>query len=229
VIPLRDENPSATTPVVTRTLIALNCVAFVYEVLVGPDLRGLIMSLGLVPERLTLALHGSESLGPPVLTMITSMFLHGGWLHLLGNMWFLGIFGDNVEDRLGRVRYVVFYFACGIAAAVLHYLSSPHSRLPTVGASGAIAGVLGAYIVTYPHARVVTVVPLFPFFRIMTLPAGLVLGVWFVLQFFSGALSLLGSVEGGTAWWAHIGGFLFGMLLLVVMRPTQRRSQVWVE
>jgi membrane associated rhomboid family serine protease len=224
MIPLRDQNPSQTVPVITRLLIVINAVAFLYELLLGPELRPFIDAWGLVPARLTLALRIGEELVPgPALTALTSMFLHGGWLHLLGNMWYLWIFGDNVEDRLGHVRFLVFYLLAGIVAASLHYALNPLSRLPTVGASGAIAGVLGAYLVAFPRARVVTLVPFFPFFQVMALPAVLVLGLWFVVQFFSGALALGYGAGGGVAWWAHIGGFAFGFVAMRVLGGGRRR------
>jgi membrane associated rhomboid family serine protease len=231
MIPLRDENPSQTVPVVTRLLIAINAVAFLYELLLGPELRPFIYEWGLVPARLTLALRfGEEPVAGPAFTALTSMFLHGGWLHLVGNMWYLWIFGDNVEDRLGHARFLVFYLLAGLVAASLHYAFNPASRLPTVGASGAIAGVLGAYLVAFPRARVVTLVPLFPFFQVMALPAVLVLGLWIVMQFFSGALALGYGGGGGVAWWAHIGGFAFGFIAMRMLGGGRRRtSQRWVE
>jgi len=231
VIPLRDENPSGSAPVVTGVLIAINCVMFVYELLLGVDLKPYIFEWGMVPLRLTLALsRGDEPLGGPAATLFTSMFLHGGWLHLAGNMWYLWIFGDNVEDRLGHLRYLVFYFVGGVVAAAVHYVTNVDSRLPTVGASGAIAAVLGAYMVAFPRARVITLVPLFPFFQIMALPAMLMLGLWLVFQFFSGALALAwSSGAGGVAWWAHIGGFLFGMAAMGVLGSRRRTSRAWVE
>src|SRR5262245_15766395 len=147
MFPLRDENPSQTTPIFGRLIIAANVVAFVYELMLGPELRSYIYEWGMVPARLTLALwYGRESISGPSLTVLTSMFLHGGWLHLVGNMWYLWIFGDNIEDRLGHVRFFIFYVLAGVVAALLHFVFNPASRLPTVGASGAIAGVLGAYI-----------------------------------------------------------------------------------
>jgi hypothetical protein len=165
----------------------------------------------------------------PALTVLTSMFLHGGWLHLAGNMWYLWIFGDNVEDRLGHSRFLLFYLLAGIVAASLHCVFNPASQLPTVGASGAIAGVLGAYLVAFPHARVVTLVPLFPFFQVLALPAVLVLGLWILMQFFSGALSLGSGTGGGVAWWAHIGGFVFGLVVMRLLGGSRRPSQAWVE
>ena len=233
MIPLRDENPSASVPIVTRGLIALNCLLFVYELMLGPDLRGFVYSWGLVPERVTLALRfGEEPWSGPAATLVTSMFLHGGWLHLIGNMWYLWIFGDNVEDRLGKMRFLFFYIVSGVVAGLIHYLANRSSRMPTVGASGAIAAVLGAYAVTFPRARVVTLIPLFFFFPVVALPALLVLGLWFVFQFFSGTLSLASGAAagggGGVAWWAHIGGFAFGMIAIKILAP-RRRSRVSVR
>ena len=201
-------------------LIALNAALFVYELLLGSSLREFMLQWGFVPERLTLALRfGDEPVVSAVLTLFTSMFLHGGWLHLIGNMWYLWIFGDNVEDRLGHGRYVLFYLGGGLVATLAQYAAAPTSPVPTVGASGAIAAVLGAYAVTYPRARVVTIIPLFLFWPIVVLPALVVLGLWFVFQFFSGALALAWSAPGGVAWWAHIGGFLFGMLAMKLLAP----------
>ena len=233
MIPLRDENPSLSPPVVTRVLIALNVVAFVYELMLGPHLRGLFMTWGLVPARISAALAGAAEPISAFSTALTSMFLHAGWLHLIGNMWYLWIFGDNVEDRMGRVRFLLFYIAAGLASGVLHVFFNGDSQIPTVGASGAIAGVLGAYLTLFPRARVITLVPFIVFFQVMALPAVVVLGLWFVFQFFSGAMSLAytsSSQTGGTAWWGHIGGFAFGVLFgrLLALRP-QARSRAWLE
>jgi len=233
MIPLRDENRSASPPVVTMVLIALNCAGFLYELLLGPDLRRFMFQWGMVPLRLTLALQeGGEPLVQAAQPLATSMFLHGSWLHLIGNMWYLWIFGDNVEDRIGHARYLLFYLAAGLFAGLLHVFFNPGSRVPTVGASGAIAGVLGAYLVAFPRARIITLVPFFPFFQVMALPAVLMLGLWFVYQFFSGALSLAWSAAGGggVAWWAHVGGFAFGMAWVGLFgRDRRPRSRVWVE
>jgi membrane associated rhomboid family serine protease len=230
MIPLRDENPSGSSPVVTRAIIAINCVTFVYELLLGPELRAFILQWGLVPERVLMAFRGEESLALPIATLATSTFLHGGWLHLIGNMWYLWIFGDNVEDRLGKMRFVVFYLITGMAAGVIHFLANPASSYPTVGASGAIAAVLGAYAITFPKARVVTLIPLFFFFQIVALPAFVVLILWFVFQFLSGLLSSAWAAggRGGVAWWAHIGGFVVGAIAMKALAPP-KRSQVWVE
>jgi membrane associated rhomboid family serine protease len=225
VIPIRDENPASLAPVMTRILIGLNVGAFFYELSLGPALRDFMMQWGLVPVRLAAGL--ASGLG---ITLLTSMFLHGGWMHLLGNMWYLGIFGDNVEDRLGHFGYLAFYLVSGLVGGLLHYHFNATSEMPTVGASGAIAGVLGGYLVAFPKARVLTLVPLFPFFQLMALPAVVVLGVWFLFQFLSGFLSLAWSAAGGIAWWGHIGGFAFGALAMLVLggrRP--RRSEARVE
>jgi len=225
VIPLRDENPSGQTPYVTYGLILINLLVFLYEASLGPELQAFALQWGLVPRLATAALAGEGdflwNLSVPV---FSSMFLHGGWLHLIGNCWYLWIFGDNVEDRLGHLRYLVFYLGAGVASGALHVAATPTSVVPTVGASGAIAGVLGAYLLMFPRARVVTLVPLFVFVQLLALPAVLVLGLWFVFQFFSGALSLLYTTDqsGGTAWWGHIGGFLFGVVV-TLLSGTRRR------
>ncbi len=207
----------------------LNTAVFLYELMIGPAVREFILTWGMTPLRLTLALQtGTEPLAVPGLTLLTSMFIHGGWLHLVGNMWYLWIFGDNVEDRLGHARFAFFYLIGGVVAALLHFGFHPGSRAPTVGASGAVAAVLGAYAVTFPRARVMTLIPFFPFFHIAALPALLVLGLWFVFQFFSGALALAwaNTGGGGVAWWAHVGGFVFGAVVMRLMgirpRPLAR-------
>ena len=223
MIPLRDENPSLTVPFVTRALIVANTLVFVWEMLLGPELRPFVDVWGLRPEHLLLSLKYQDPAPLHELaTVFTSMFLHGGWAHLIGNMWFLYIFGDNVEDALCHVPYLLFYLASGAVAAGLHVATNAGSELPTVGASGAIAGVLGAYAFAYPGARVVTLVPLYVFFQIVRWPAWLVLGLWFVLQFVLGLGSLGASGAGGIAFWAHIGGFAFGWVAMAVFgrRPT---------
>ena len=167
----------------------------------------------------------------PWLTLLTCIFLHGGWLHFLGNLWFLHIFGDSVEDRLGRLGYLLFYVGCGVAASATHLFTHPSSMVPTIGASGAIAGVMGGYLLLYPHARVLTLVPILFFFQLMVLPAYVFLGVWFLLQFFQGTLSVSSTEASGVAWWAHIGGFATGVLALFLLRnlhalrPPPRRDR----
>jgi len=215
LIPLRDENPAARAPVVTRILIALNLLVFLYEVMLGPDLRAFLFDWGFVPVKFTLAVrYGDLPLLPAVLPVLTSMFLHGGWSHLIGNMWYLWIFGDNVEDTLGHAGFLAFFLAGGVAATLIHYLTGPIAEVPTVGASGAIAAVLGAYLVAFPRARVFTLLPLFPFFQVVPLPAFLVLGLWFLFQFALGLGALGASGSGGIAFWAHIGGFAAGWLVM---------------
>ncbi|HXL14943.1 MAG TPA: rhomboid family intramembrane serine protease [Methylomirabilota bacterium] len=220
MIPLRDQNPSGSFPLVTVTLILVNAFVFLYEVSLGPALTSFLHHYALVPSEVTGSLHfGSVSFPGIATPFFTSMFLHGGWLHLISNMWFLWIFGDNVEDTLGPVRYVLFYLLCGLAAGLTQYAIQPQSTLPTIGASGAIAGVLGAYVVLFPGARIVTLVPVFFFLQIMELPAVIMIGYWFVLQILSGSVAALSPMQGGVAWWAHVGGFLTGIVLVLLLRP----------
>jgi hypothetical protein len=224
MIPLKDINRSNTIPFVTILLIILNGVVFLYELSLGRALSKFFYIYGVVPSfYFNSDYWATTGLWIGALPLFTSMFLHGGWLHFLGNMLYLWVFGDNVEDRLGHFRFIFFYFACGSAAALLHIFTNPYSNLPTVGASGAIAGVLGAYLVLFPGARVLTLVPIFFFFQLIELPALIFLGFWFVMQFFSGAISLTAGNVGGTAWWAHIGGFATGMVLILRNRNRLRR------
>jgi membrane associated rhomboid family serine protease len=220
MIPLRDRNPSGVFPAVTLALIAANVIMFLYEVHLGPGLMTFLKHHALIPAEVTgsfryHAIRYSDTVEP----FFTSMFLHGGWMHLIFNMWFLWIFGDNVEDTLGVFRYIAFYFLCGLGAALTQLAIQPHSTVPMLGASGAIAGVLGAYAVLYPGARVVTLVPIVFFLQIIEVPAIVILGYWFVLQILSGSLTALTPTQGGTAFWAHVGGFAAGALLILVMRP----------
>ena len=220
MIPLRDRNPSGAFPLITLSLILVNTFVFLYELQLGPALGKFLLHYALVPAHVTGSLqYGALSLPDTVAPFFTSMFLHGGWLHLIMNMWFLWIFGDNVEDTLGAFRYLLFYFLCGLAAAFTHFLIQPSSPIPVLGASGAIAGVLGAYAVLFPGARVVTLVPVFFFLQIVELPALVVLGLWFVLQIVSGWFEFLTPMQAGTAWWAHIGGFIAGLFLVLLFRP----------
>ena len=215
MIPLRDTQPSHSSPVVTAVLIAMNVLVFLFQVSLDDYSRNHFIAVyGIIPDRLEY-----ESL-------ITSMFLHGGWLHLIGNMWFLWIYGDNIEDVLGHGKYLLFYLLCGIAAALVHIMLNPYSRVPTIGASGAIAGVMGAYLIKFPHSRILTLVPVFIFVTTMEIPAVLMLLYWFGIQIFSGVGSIGYSnvSRGGTAWFAHIGGFVAGMLLIYLMRTKQRFS-----
>lgn len=212
MIPLRDTLPSRSTPVVTIGLIAANVLAFLYEMSLDPyTLNEFVQTYGMVPERFAWS------------AVLTSMFLHGGWMHILGNMWFLWIYGDNVEDVLGRVRYLVFYLLSGAAAVLLQVVIDPDSRIPIIGASGAIAGVMGAYMIKFPHARILTLIPIFFIVTFQEIPAFLILIYWFVIQFFSGVGSIASAHQGGgVAWFAHIGGFLAGMMLIRLMAARER-------
>ncbi len=219
MIPLRDDNPSELRPVVTIGLIVLCTLVFLWQLSFGRQGgQALVYALGLIPSVLfgINELPPEISLVPPGLTVLTSMFLHGGWMHLLGNMLYLWIFGDNVEDAMGHGRFVVFYLLCGVAAALAQAVPDPQSTLPMVGASGAISGVLGAYLLLYPHARVLVLIPLGFILQTVRLPAGVVLILWFALQFISNLFAPAGS--GGVAFRAHIGGFLAGMLLIALFK-----------
>ena len=217
MIPLRDVIPSRTTPVVTMTIITLNVLVFLYQWSLGD--RGedaFIYTWGLIPADF----H--------VVTMFTSMFLHGGLLHIGGNMLYMWIFGDNVEDQMGRGRFIAFYLACGLIAALTQMFVNSDSTVPMVGASGAIAGVMGAYFVMFPHSRIVTLIP-FIFLQVVEVPAMFFLPIWFLMQFFSGVGSI-GHTEaatGGVAFWAHIGGFVFGVLGGFALRRPERRDPDW--
>jgi len=213
MIPLRDVIPSRTFPFINISLIVLNAVAFLYELsIAGVNFEPFLRVFAMVP---------GDFVWP---TVITSMFLHAGWLHFLGNMLYLWIFGDNVEDRLGHFRYLVFYFTCGIAAAIAHVYMNPNSMVPTLGASGAIAGVMGAYFVLYPQSRVLTLIPLFLFYmRVVEVPAVVFLGIWFLIQFLTGAATV-GVESGGVAVWAHVTGFLTGVAWVIVFR---KRHTEW--
>jgi len=219
MIPLRStERVYSNTPV-TISLIAVNILIFLYQATLSPDaLDRLVTRWGIVPDQLHLS------------SLLTSMFLHGGWLHVLGNMLFLWVFGRSIEDLIGSGRFLIFYLLCGLAAAVVHVVVNPYSRLPTIGASGAIAGVMGAYLLKFPRSRVVTLVTIFVFITTVDIPAAVLLVYWFVVQFFSGTLSLAETdyTGGGVAWFAHVGGFLAGMLLIKLF-PPRRRWRTWYE
>ncbi len=221
MIPLRDSIPSRRYPIVNTGLIALNVLVFLFEfiVLSSDPLQQLIFTWGLVPSEFWQG--GDLRLW---ITLFTSMFLHGGWWHLISNMLALYIFGDNVEDRIGHVGYLFFYLVSGLVASGAHLVAYSESTIPTVGASGAIAGVLGAYLVLFPQARVLTLVPIFYFLRLIEIPALIYLGFWFISQLFNGIFALTAAdvfQSGGVAWWAHIGGFVFGLLVirLIASRP----------
>ena len=233
MIPLRDDVPSQSTPVVTYGLIALNLVVYLYQFSLSLDSRGpgaeafeaLIYEFGVVPCRLTGSCTTVDQFPHPVATILSSMFLHANLLHVLGNMLYLWIFGDNVEDTLGHGRFLFLYLLAGLVAALGQTLVNPSSRVPMVGASGAVAGVLGAYLILFPGATVLTLMMFGIFYRIVHIPAVIVLGFWIVIQIVSGYITVaLGRGEsGGVAWFAHIGGFVAGMLLLFLFRPRQSR------
>ena len=210
MIPLRDVIPSRTFPFVTITIIVLNALAWMLELSFEPrELQLFLFKYGMVPANFHLA------------TLVTSMFLHGSWWHVIGNMWYLWIFGDNVEDRCGHGRFVVFYLLCGIAAALGQVAMNPNSLLPTIGASGAIAGVMGAYFILYPQSRVLTLVPIF-WFEVMEVPAIVLLGFWFLMQLFNaGAVATTSGTGGGVAFAAHVAGFLVGMGGVFVFRKRE--------
>ena len=220
MIPLRDINPRSTMPFMTVLIILANLGAFLYQVSLGPRAgQILVYTYGMIPARVPLAFVGDGiTLVQAFAPLLTSMFLHGGWFHLIGNMWFLWVFGDNIEDRLGHLSYVLFYLVCGVGAGVVHSVANLGSTIPAVGASGAISGVMGAYIVLFPRSRVLTLVPLLFFFFTVQLPAVVLLGYWFLIQFLSGVGSLGMHTQGGVAFWAHIGGFVLGALLVVGSR-----------
>ncbi len=244
MIPLRDNIPSRTVPVVNYTMIGLCAVVFLAQLADESDGRAeLVERYGMVPMRVMqpgepvqiqeVIQEGQqvrqitrEILSPPFtpwLTLLTCIFLHGGWMHFLGNVWILFIFGDNVEDRIGHLGYLMFYLACGLIASGAHLLFNFNSPIPTIGASGAIAGVMGSYFLLYPHGRVLTLIPIVFLIQIIELPAPVFLGIWFLLQFFQGTIAAIGSVTsglptGGVAWWAHIGGFAAGFAITYVLR-----------
>jgi len=223
MIPLKNLNTRTTVPLVTFFLIGANVLVFLYQLTLGPHAaEQFIMTYGEVPRNLQLALSGGKvALSDALLPFFTSMFLHGGWLHIIGNMWFLWIFGPDVEEQLGHFWYLGFYLICGIGSGAAQAAFSWGSRVPAIGASGAISGVLGAYILFFPSSRILTLVPLFIIWFTARLPAWVFIALWFVVQFLSGVNSLgsAAASAGGVAWWAHIGGFLLGVLLALPKRP----------
>ncbi|HOW18126.1 MAG TPA: rhomboid family intramembrane serine protease [Phycisphaerae bacterium] len=244
MIPIRDSIPSRSAPVVNYGIIAVNIAVFLVQLSAGPQAANLIDRYAMIPARVTRPdapvfipeVHYYRTpfgiirrvarqpiLSPPFpayLTLLTCIVLHGSWLHLLGNCWFLYIFGDNVEDRLGHLLYLLFYVFSGMGASLIYWAVDPFSTVPVIGASGAIAGVLGAYFLLYPHAHVLTLIPVFIFPWILVLPAYVFLGVWFLFQFLQGSSALTTGQTGGVAWWAHIGGFLVGGGGLLVLKYT---------
>jgi membrane associated rhomboid family serine protease len=223
MFPLRDTIPSRTFPFVTLSLIVINLLVFFYELSLGPALNDFLNTHGIIPaEYLNINQKNPIQLMVLTLPLFTSIFLHGGWFHVIGNMWYLWIFGDNIEDRTGHFRFLIFYILCGMLAGLTHILMNPHSSIPTVGASGAIAGVMGAYFLLFPRSKILTLVFLFIFIQIIEIPALFFLGFWILFQFISGSLSAgLTENSGGVAWWAHIGGFLIGLILVLFFKRSR--------
>ncbi|HEY6389344.1 MAG TPA: rhomboid family intramembrane serine protease [Candidatus Acidoferrum sp.] len=220
-IPLKDLNPRRTYPVVNTLLILTNVIVFLYELTLSHrQQQAFELANATIPNHIRLALNGHGNLEAALLTILTSMFMHSGFMHIAGNMLFLWIFGDNVEDYFGHFPYLLFYFACGIGSGLAHIVFNYSSPLPALGASGAISGVMGAYIVLYPRARVLTLV--FIFF--IPIPAFIILGYWFLLQFLAGVSSVGAVATGGVAWWAHIGGFLMGMVITGLSLADRKQS-----
>ncbi|SRR5579884_347597 len=222
MIPISDDPVRRTVPIITIALILVNVLVFLYELSLGNRLEGFVQAFGAVPLEITSGrdLPPAAPLGNVYLTILTSMFMHGGWLHLISNMLYLWVFGDNVEDRFGHLGYLAFYLICGAVATLAQVAIAPDSTLPSIGASGAIAGVLGAYLVMFPSARVRTVLVLGIFILIPRIPALLLIGFWFLLQIVSG-LAQIGVAQetGGVAFWAHVGGFIAGAVLALLFRP----------
>jgi len=227
MIPLKDLTPRRSFPVITLLLIVANVLVFFYQLSLPPKAaEALVMTYGLVPVRIQYALSGVHhvTLAQALVPLFTCMFLHSGWMHIIGNMLFLWIFGGNVEDRFGARPYLLFYIVCGLGSGILQALFSWGSKIPSIGASGAIAGVLGAYIVFFPGSRILTLVPLFVIFFLARIPAAIFIGLWFVVQFLSGLGSLNAVNTGGVAWWAHVGGFAIGALIALAAKLETRAS-----
>lgn len=213
MIPIRDAIRSKTFPVVNILIIIANVLAFLWQLSLGPRLKEALLLYGIVPVRYSDPMLSSQfTTFEQILPFFSSMFLHGGFMHILGNMWFLYIFGDNIEDRLGHLRYLIFYLLCGIAAGVIHLYTNWESNLPTIGASGAISGIMGAYLLLYPGSRILTLIPIFFFLQFVEIPAFVFLGYWLLIQLFSA--SLTPKNMGGIAFWAHVGGFVAGLVFI---------------
>lgn len=228
MIPLRHTIPPERRPVVNRVLVAANVIVFVAQLMLGRMTERIIQTFGYMPGRLVDPAAFGYAPWEVGITLVSSLFLHGGFVHLIGNLIYLWVFGGAVEDELGHVRYLFFYVACGAAGSLAHTLLFPQSTIPSIGASGSIAGILGAFLIFRPNARIITLFPLVVYWAMAELPALLFLPVWFGMQFFSGFLSLQaarGTQEvAGVAWWAHVGGFVFGMIVAGVVRMTRKRQ-----
>ncbi len=226
MFPLRDDNPTRSTPYLTVALIAINVLAFLYEFIQGDQGQRVVMQFGFIPIEFTQGVELTpDAYFPSIGTMFTSMFLHGGWMHLIGNMLYLWIFGNNVEDLLGPIWFIPFYLLCGAGAVLLFVATSPNSQIPMVGASGAISGVLGLYALKWPKARVMTAITLGFFIRMVWIPALAVLGIWFLMQLLFAFMSTGNEASGGVAYMAHVGGFLVGLLAALVAKRPERTGQ----
>jgi membrane associated rhomboid family serine protease len=231
MFPLKDLTPRRSFPVVTLLLILINIAVFAYQLSLAPKAgEALINTYGLVPHKIELAFQGKRyTPEQALLPLVACMFLHGGFLHIIGNMWFLWIFGGNVEDSFGAIPYLSFYMLCGVGSGIAQAMFSWGSHVPSIGASGAISGVLGAYLILYPASRILTLVPIIIIPWMVRLPAFVFIGLWFVLQFLSGLNSLdprVAASAGGVAWWAHVGGFLLGALIAIPVRAHGRRADI---
>ncbi len=231
MIPLRDSNRPISIPIVTFVLIGCNALVWLYEVGLGPRLDVFILHYGLVPVRFVLSYRFEGGImDNAIVPLFSSIFVHGGWLHVIGNMWFLWIFGDNVEDRMGHFRFLLFYLLCGIGASLVHVLVDPSSRIPTVGASGAISGVLGSYLITFPRARITTLLIIFVLIRLIEVPAWVFLIIWFLFQFLGASQAGVHGEMGGVAYGAHIGGFLVDIFLTrIIAKRSRFVNRSWEE
>ncbi len=221
MIPFKDDNPTSRFPLITIALITINTAVFIFQTLYPGSFKHSVFAYGAIPHNL-LTFNTVQPIHP-LMTVFTSMFMHGGLLHLASNMLYLWIFGNNIEDKLGYVKFVLFYILCGIGAAYSHSLSDPSSMAPMIGASGAVAGVLGAYLILYPQARVHTLIFLGFFIQIVKLPSFIVIGFWIIIQFINGIVSKGVASQGGIAWFAHIGGFVIGIVLIIVMSGSRKK------
>ncbi len=226
MIPLRDNVRSRRFPLVSVTLIIINVIIFIYEISLNHvQLNELISTLGVIPRRVTGMVYGQVTFAAAVFPLFSAMFLHGGWFHLLGNMLYLWIFGDNVEDRVGRGKYIILYLAAGLIGSLAQIRANPLAAEPVIGASGAIAGVLGAYFISFPRAKVLTLLPIFFFITFVEIPAFIFLFIWFITQWLSG-FATLGVAGNMVAWWAHIGGFLTGVVGVLLFAPARKKRYV---
>ncbi|MDA8085773.1 MAG: rhomboid family intramembrane serine protease [Nitrospiraceae bacterium] len=226
MIPYKDDNPTASTPYATISIIVINCLVFIYELLYPGGLQRFALNYGAIPYSIVF-MRTAQPISP-VVSIFTSMFIHGGFLHIGGNMLYLWIFGDNIEDRIGHLKFILFYLLSGVAAAYSFAFTDPASTMPMIGASGAIAGILGAYILLFPRAQVYTIMFLGIFVQIIRLPALIVIGFWALIQFLSGFLGSVAPTRGGIAWFAHVGGFLFGLLTVKLFMPRRKKGGVWL-